>query len=932
MYLKPSRAIYFRDLKIDSSVKIEGSHCTYPASFIQNKEVKGFYKELSVEKNFPELLAKMSVFASLICKIPFEKMAEERLVVDDQCKIIGIFSTIIKNFTPFIFAYEDLPADPARQEIVAPSLNTLKKSNLIAAAFVRAVIARDDDNHPHNNGIKEVKPKLKSKKDPFKSDSDPNELDVFDLKESLSTQVVTGFDFDMTFYYFTVYMKGPRPFIPLPEKTFYFSISDYENFPCLKNLKPFNYFTHTYPGQNSIPLDTLSIIRDPILGPLMSKGYKHPEQITALAEDSDAHAQKNIIALKYLLTFQPRFLRNLLEEHFGALPLNYTSLSPELRKTYEKEFPEWCNAETNDQPFVAFAMKLFQKHYDSIYRTVVLHQGTVSNAYGLKLLATSEVLYKNPSYFQGIRKWVSERNHSFEKHSITKHPNLFNKNELTRRYHQIWRDSHGPIIQNLIYALFELIQQQMRKNNIPLSKFGNMPQLMSSIDPRVTKAAQLFMIEKLSLVELERISVSSIHLLATFYNDILDLTQKYYNLLTDSLETENIVSVIDSRQLKNPDLQRHVHLLTEENNAQYVAGLELICSDKNKNAIIETIENEQDKNKFNEVFITLNQFASQISFRSHLNSNDLQMLNRSLIKNITYKYDDPVIINRFVNFLFNTVDRLTKEKFEFYISLAIQKYEPYIEAISYRTRKDSVTRFLEQHAEISNSSKLASILGSGTVNSALNLLLIKELIAPTLELHHLSEVAIARDNGVLEQNMEPFVRRAVHFAQDSVQFNHLYNTHSINALYKAIYTSVKTLSSSILNEIVEKAINKYEQGKSYLSIFAWGNTRKLEIINTFFLNRDNPARALALVFTNGSKTSSASKCLFWEIVFAIKKEESIVTPSVYELICQLDKDTHATYHADHYECQATRDVLKVTPIDSRNGVINRPVTVAVSAH
>ncbi|MGL5741518.1 MAG: hypothetical protein ACRCXC_02665 [Legionella sp.] len=130
----------------------------------------------------------------------------------------------------------------------------------------------------------------------------------------------------------------------------------------------------------------------------MPKAYADPIQFERLAHDSVAQEQKLAAALKALLTYQPELMRKRLEEVFGDLTLNYTSLDEvygtgELRKKYEALYPLLCNEETNTKPFVDFMMELYQEHYDNLYRVVVFYMGCSNNGFGVPLPATCLSLY-----------------------------------------------------------------------------------------------------------------------------------------------------------------------------------------------------------------------------------------------------------------------------------------------------------------------------------------------------------------------------------------------------------------------------------------------------------------------------------------------------------------------------------------------------------
>lgn len=327
----------------------EGSHETYRVSWGDPVQ-QGFFKKL--DQGYPELLAKISVAtSSLKCSAQGNRSAQEMLVFDDADHIVGTVSLAVKEFKPLNFQSEPVPAAPEEREQVIPSTERLIETNVIENIFADWANG-NNDAHPHNIGY------------------------VASNEGSKKSGYFFNIDFDMFFYWFTVYMKGgPRPTLSNPKIRINLTVPDYENFPCIEEPDYFHWYTLEHPGKKTWPAILPEILQNPILATAFAKTYAAPAQFAALAADPRAQEQKFVAALKTLLTFQPEVQRQRFVQLFGDLTLNYKSLSPAVRAQYEHIFPQFCNDKSNDQHFVDFMMKLYQEHYDSLYRVVVFYMG-----------------------------------------------------------------------------------------------------------------------------------------------------------------------------------------------------------------------------------------------------------------------------------------------------------------------------------------------------------------------------------------------------------------------------------------------------------------------------------------------------------------------------------------------------------------------------
>ena len=416
----PKKGLKRKQLKdLTAGKAVDGSHPVIYVEFIEDGITKyGYFKELEPKNHYPELLAKISVGTSLLQRLYLGKnCAEERLVFNEKDELVGTLSIVIDGFKAFNYANETVPTELSAKEQVIPSTKTLLKKKHIEASFA-FWFGDNDDGHPHNNG--------------FAGD------------ESVIL------DFDMFFYWFTIWMKEARPVVGVPKKSIALTVRDWEGFPNVKDSKPYHWFTFLHPGQESLPLQSALLTR------VLPKPYADPSQFERLAHEPEAHEQKFAVAMRALLTFQPEETRQRLTELFGDMTLNYTSLDEtdvSLRLIYEKEYPYLCNETTNAMSFVDFMMDIYQKHYDNLYKVVVFYMGCENNGYGVPLPATCSALYRKPSVYRNIEEWVKTQNTTLYKDDTDIKYDL---PELQKRYHQIWRDAHVSTFNELLHDCFQL--------------------------------------------------------------------------------------------------------------------------------------------------------------------------------------------------------------------------------------------------------------------------------------------------------------------------------------------------------------------------------------------------------------------------------------------------------------------------------------------
>ncbi|WP_454784816.1 hypothetical protein [Legionella sp. WA2024007413] len=762
-----------------------------------------------------------------------------------QDKLIGTLSIGVEDFKPFHFAKEGIPINSTLKEQVAPSVKTLIEKNIMELLLGRWFLD-DDDAHPHNL--------------------------------SLNGDI----DFDMFFYWFTIYMKEPRSVIGVPKKHITLTVRDYETFPNVQDSMPYHWPHYTHPGQETIPViipgvQELALKRLP-------KAYADPVEFARLAQNSVAQEQKLAAALKALLTFQPEVQRKRLTELFGDLPLNYTSLDetdPSLRAKYEEMYPRFCNEKTNTESFVDFMMSLYQEHYDNLYRVVVFYMGCMDNGYGLPLPPTYLALYQKPSFYRKVEEWTKKENATnFAKEETLK----YDLGELQNRYHQVWRDAFAPIMKELIYSSYRLTNALLKEATNP--PYVQISELVSknATDETLTNAWELFgNLPLLSAETIEsKISVDkdsklrdAVLSMVAFVNEFRAVTKAYYE-----------------KERKD---------LTEEDNLEFSNKLSLLYQTYNlkiRQALANTTTHAAE---FNGIASSLKLLAEQVSFQLHLTTTD-ELMEKALlsVKRDVLPFTHEDVKKQYHDSLFVWAKSLKPEELERYINEIIdKKYAPLLPLISFRQRAEPVRQYLKTSGNESGDNRLAYVLSSGPLdNGALNTQLILGLTPLMLQKHPIPSIDLAiRDKDKsFEKGIADFTRDVVSFAKENKRFTHPYSDGGMNMMYKAIYDWVDTLTSKSFKSLINSTLTKYESK-------TWGNligvSRRSEVEG--YIEGNCNSKALAMIFMNGGESSTLNECLFVKIVETIKREVSkypmMLQEQKYQVVDRFQMtDTHKAFY------------------------------------
>lgn len=814
----PTKALKESDFTFpDKSEVKEGSHQIDKVTFVENNITKkGFYKRLTKTK-YPSVSGKFCVADSLFSRLFLgERASEERLVYDNYGNLVGTLSIAIEGFKPFNYWRDSIPTNEDEKEEVVPSTDTLLKNNIIEILFERWFLG-DDDAHPKNIGKK------------------------------------GSIDRDMYHWWILVLIKGERKGVGIPNTRVNLTVSDWENFPNAKDAKIYHWPTHNHPGKDSIP-NLFGAVQEKALEIVLPKSYEDPVQFARLASIAKAHDQKFEAALKALLTFQPDLVRNELTNLFGDERLDYTSLD-EYRKTrLEKNFPELFNSKTDQGTFVDFIMKVYQLHYDALYRLVVYYMGCDQNNYGVKLFPTYKTLYHTPSFFQKILEWVKN-----EKHIIypnDEHNLKFIEEAITQRYHEVFRDSIAPKFKESLHRTHKLadtlfytssdkcrldaildIEINDEKLTDSWQYFGTYPNLSrDTINSKIT-------------VQTDSNLRNGLLLLVDFTKSYQQIVKKYYEIKYTEL------TIVDNQNFTN-----QLTGLLKEYDVEIVKSL----------GHTSTYAKE-----FSRIVVEIDQLIRIANFEKHLLSTDevMKQDNNLSSQEVDLAIDSKEIKNRFNKTLFDWVNTLSKEEFDKYICEIMKVY--------YRTyisdRSPSVNAYLElsnKLSGLSNDKRLAFILCSGNEFGDLDKSLIQYLTPIMLQTQFIPSLDKAMRAKTFEKYVPTLTSSAVQFAKNDKRFNHLYHADGVEQMSSTLFEWIGTLSKKEFNELVEIAIKKYESNLSYVNKFLFGKKSRRDEVEEYLNNEEfTNEKVVAFIFTKSNDGSTMRSNLFDTILDKMMKSK-----------------------------------------------------------
>lgn len=854
----PKKAVRYSELRFSSNTKIQKSG--HPVSKIHFKDLDGkeklaFYKPL--DQTYPELLAKYSVSASVILRLSLgELAAEERLVFNDDGKIVGTISIALPNYRPVDNAHNNTEED---KELANPSTMTLLKHN-IARLLVKIWAMKDDDLHIFNLSLS----------------GEPSEQN----KKQEDLRGIAGLfgkiDNDMIWYPITSIIKGGRflddNWVRTLDQKFVMELrsKDIDNFPNING--------RTHWPANSIPMN-FNYLKQYSCSESFQKLAGNPK--LELTNDETISFQQQLFEayLMELLVFEPELIKNRLSEYFADMLLDFLSLPSEKSEKLSSFDKELFNTETDKGLFIDHMMVFLQKEYDELYSTIVLYTGCKKNTYQVRVPAFHEFLDKNPLSFGRIKTWLLQENERMEKSGLYKDnfkPLAFDIAAIEYRYHQIWRDSHMYILNSIRFKYETLTFKLMEELRLSELKIKRNSSLMEH--KKLRESSQLIVKPRL---EFEKSSINC------------DPSSEIAKGLIDLIAYINDVYQLSLRYANTPR-----HELSMQNNKEYCDQLEKL-STLYAPLINHALTHTKWKNSFIKLQDELNIFIQNFELEKHLNKKSL--LNHKIFHLLEPNHTEPSIIKSCANIFFDWAKNCEVDLLVDLICNIIDKhYDPSNQNIPTNRQRAQIVK---QYLKNAKSSKeegdniLAYILSEGGCkDTSLNTKLVKYLIPfmfRNILLHmdiYLKSIHNAIENNTF--NLGLYTECICHYAKNDLRFSHLLSKRQIMLFNKTMYEWVNTLNKKEFNQILNKTLQIYDKNK-ILFIGNWFKTRGSSIEK--YLKSDKPnATILALIFSEGEmKKTSFNTHLFHEILTTMARK-ALIYPhhegfTLVSTLCDSDK-------------------------------------------
>ncbi|MGQ3889100.1 hypothetical protein ACQUW5_08730 [Legionella sp. CNM-1927-20] len=851
----PSKALRYGQLVFKSAGEAvpTSGHEVFKIEFIDTagETKKGFYKPLA--PSYPRILAEYSVASSVFMSTFVDRVAEERLVFNDNNEVIGTISIAIPNFKPLLQWTDPTPSDPQEKELVCPSVESLLLNNF--AEFIAIILTiGEDDEHPKN----------------------------------ISTQGLI--DGDMRFYDITYIMKGGRlsdSFLKAPpEVLMRIKGSQLDNLP------------NSLPGTHS-PARTI-----PANGNV-TKIYKNFAEFQKLAtnpvlltENGSISFQEQLFGafLKQLILFDPELIRARLEHYFGDTKFDYSCLDEKQRAELKRVHPAYFKPEFEGQEtFVDHMMKVLYDRYQQLYRAVVFYPGCPKNESGAPVASFSDYLRNKPSAIGQIISQVDEKNKKMKQawdyyQNVSDKKNdeefihikkpldidafLFNSNawfqpvKIEQRYHQVWRDSLIFLIKDSLSQAKQLTKDLIDELRItPIVLPQSDKTTVALDDTELTKAAQL--------LEENDLDIESITVDCDKDNSIL-LGLKELIKFRESLKK----AAVDYYKLER-------HKLTTEKNQEF-CRLVSTAIENHENKIYHYLAGTRWSRKFGELMSKILNLYGNFNFQRHLSSADAPIENK-----VRHNYEEllkiphthEAVVSEAIKALFDWVNKLDKLTFNDAISSIIADCysASSLNILSNRYREEPVTQYLKASTD-DNANKLAFILSSGGHSStSLNTQLIKHLmtlfVSKTINSYTVSTIE-DKTLGAIDVNLisveyacergnfneHVYTLHAIKYAKEDPRFTHLYSNDSLARFNKWMYKWVDNLERSTFEEIIRKALNQYQP-------YSWNlfskRTRGENIYQALNGTNHSNSGILANIFTQGEIKSSSLNTILFNLLLKI---------------------------------------------------------------
>lgn len=782
----PVKALRYGQIKlltVGSAVPTSG-HQVCKAEFVDTdgQTKLGFYKELIPDGvgdgSYPEILGKYSVATSVLVRLALgEKGAEDRLVFDDNGRIIGTLSVNLAKYKP-MYTVDNLtlPEDPQEREEVAPSVETLLNNDDVAAFLVNGWRIKCDDRHPGN----------------------------FSLFGSI--------DWDMAFYPYTYIMKGKRLVDgitkPLPEKGMTLRSKELDNFPIIEGR------THT--PTNHIP-GNFNLFKKFYAFASFRKLASNPAIKT---EEGDVYWQEQFFSamLKELLTFDPEMVRARLKEYIGEeMTLNFLSLPKEKHEQLTKLYPDLFNEETDKKPFIDHIMKVFQREYDELYRAVVLYPGCIKNSEGVPVISFNRFLNNKPSAFKKIQDWASKLNEkiriAWDKFQKTIFPHnvrdafaspadaQYDLQRMTQRYHQIWRDAHSLALKSILnegYSFIDDLAASLQLN----------PTLTKEEDDSIEAITESF-----QLIGKPR------QVLASRYVDCDDSNDLKKGLIA----LENLVTALHSCAQEYYVTPREK--LTNDTNQNFCDAITKLIRQAD-NDVLPRLSGSKWANKYTDCVKNMQQLLLRFQFQYHIHARD-EVIHKDIEQDrvlLTAQHTDEKVVNSCLRALFKWVNTLTEKEFNEIVGSIIESYKPSdYNFFANRERGPQVEHFLKKNAQgMSCAQRLAYVLKEGGVEtSSLNTNLIKGLMPLMIKkMDSQIDVNLLSVNDALERKKfdavfyatkaQEYVNKQKEFNLPSKELSLLPRGAENEKLNKAIFDWISVQGTKRINNMIDNAISDYK--------------------------------------------------------------------------------------------------------------------------
>jgi hypothetical protein len=806
---------------------------------VDGQTKSGFFKELVANEkgdgDYPELLAKYSVAASVLFRLALgDRAAEDRLVFDDKGCVRGTISIALDKFKPLYSSSQTLPLDPQEKELVCPSVETLLKHNvaeLLVSAWGRM---KCDDRHPGN-------------------------FSLFGL-----------IDWDMALYPYTYMMKGGRLvdgiIKELPDKGMKLLFKQISDFPNIEGRTHFP--TNSLPGNGNVLKRFQSY----------AEFQKLASNPAIRMEEGEVSWQEQFFTalLKELLAFDPKMLRARLKEYLGEeLLLDYLSLPPDKSAQLEKAHPQFFQKSKDKGKFIDHIMDVFQHEYKEFYNAVVFYPGCVENKSGVGVPGFHRFLRNKSSAFKKIVEWMTGLNKKMEQSwsiylkrqspaedvlgvldAYTVPPeSRYNIKRVQQCYHQIWRDAHGPTVTAITDNVYSLIKQLA--NNL-----GVTPSLLEvqEVEPNSTSGAESFqLLGKMALLtesyyvegEGNNQLKEGLKALKNFLRDLKCCAKNYYEVACEDLNLEHNQAFCDtvSKLIRS----------SEKKVLPFLSG-NWAC-------------------EFGDCIKNLQQFYNGLHFGRHLIDRDVA-LNKNFIQDysalLTRPHTDEEVIQTCLKTLFSWVQTLDSDTFNSIISGIIKaSYQPTAITIwAQRHRGPRVEAYLKKTKD-NCANRLATILSEGgTETTSLNTLIIRALVPMMLEatqVHlemHLLSVRSAIEHHAFRDTF--YAQKAQSFVKTNPEFMIVTSKGNMERFSEIMYTWATQQDEKRVRNIVRQALGEYQPSSPW---FSWGNKQRKNEVEAYLQCQPQYKNdeLLTLIFTNGrTEASSLNTILLKKILEAMK--------------------------------------------------------------